>query len=247
MASTNKTTNYELSQFISTDKPTFLSDYNGDMLKIDTAVKGVDTKAESAKSTAESASASATSAVSAASAAQSDATTAITTANSASTTATNAATTANNAQTTATAADTKVGNLANLTTTDKTDIVSAVNEVNAKVTPASVSVTADGVKTYAELFAELHALIDFTKVNVRTKMETAGNIFHLVVLSGEDMTFFNGGAGSLTGFNIYSVSIKAQSANCHYFAFGTTTAPAVNAADYASNVVENGRTFSIIY
>lgn len=39
MASTNKTTNYELSQYIGTDKPTYLSDYNGDMLKIDTAIK----------------------------------------------------------------------------------------------------------------------------------------------------------------------------------------------------------------
>ena len=39
MASTNKTTNYELSQFVGTDKPAWLTDYNGDMSKIDTAVK----------------------------------------------------------------------------------------------------------------------------------------------------------------------------------------------------------------
>lgn len=39
MASTNKTTNYELSQFIGTDKPAWLTDYNGDMGKIDTAIK----------------------------------------------------------------------------------------------------------------------------------------------------------------------------------------------------------------
>lgn len=38
MASTNKTTNYELSQYVGTDKPTYLGDYNGDMLKIDTAI-----------------------------------------------------------------------------------------------------------------------------------------------------------------------------------------------------------------
>lgn len=35
MSSTNKTTNYNLSQFIGTDKPAWLSDYNGDMGKID--------------------------------------------------------------------------------------------------------------------------------------------------------------------------------------------------------------------
>ena len=43
MASTNKTTNYELSQYVGTDKPTYLGDYNGDMLKIDTAIHGVAT------------------------------------------------------------------------------------------------------------------------------------------------------------------------------------------------------------
>lgn len=39
MSSTNKTTNYELSQYIGTDKPTYLGDYNSDMLKIDTRMK----------------------------------------------------------------------------------------------------------------------------------------------------------------------------------------------------------------
>lgn len=35
MASTNKTTNFELSQYLGSDKPTYLGDYNSDMLKID--------------------------------------------------------------------------------------------------------------------------------------------------------------------------------------------------------------------
>ena len=39
-SSTNKTTNLELSQYIGTDKPTYLGDYNSDMGKIDTAVHG---------------------------------------------------------------------------------------------------------------------------------------------------------------------------------------------------------------
>lgn len=39
MASTNKTTNYQLSQFTGTDKPAWLGDYNQDMSKIDTGMK----------------------------------------------------------------------------------------------------------------------------------------------------------------------------------------------------------------
>ena len=39
MSSTNKTPNYDLSQYVGTDKPTYLGDYNGDMLKIDEQMK----------------------------------------------------------------------------------------------------------------------------------------------------------------------------------------------------------------
>lgn len=39
MTSTNKTANYELSQFVGTDHPTWLGDYNSDMAKIDAQMK----------------------------------------------------------------------------------------------------------------------------------------------------------------------------------------------------------------
>lgn len=52
MSSTNKTTNYNLSQYIGTDKPTYLGDYNGDMLKIDTQMKANADSASNATSAA---------------------------------------------------------------------------------------------------------------------------------------------------------------------------------------------------
>lgn len=48
MASTNKTTNYNLSQFIGTDKPAWLADYNQDMSKIDTGIHTAQTTATGA-------------------------------------------------------------------------------------------------------------------------------------------------------------------------------------------------------
>ena len=39
MTSTNKTANYDLSQFVGTDRPTWLGDYNDDMTKIDAQLK----------------------------------------------------------------------------------------------------------------------------------------------------------------------------------------------------------------
>lgn len=55
MSSTNKTTYYDLSQYIGTDKPTYLQDYNGDMSKIDTAIHDVNGVATTATQSAGSA------------------------------------------------------------------------------------------------------------------------------------------------------------------------------------------------
>lgn len=56
MPSTNKTNPYELSQFIGSDIPSWLSDYNGDMLKINNAVQEAKIAADDAMSSAGSAS-----------------------------------------------------------------------------------------------------------------------------------------------------------------------------------------------
>lgn len=55
MSSTNKTTYYNLSQYVGTDKPTYLGDYNSDMSKIDEAIHGVQETATTANQTAGSA------------------------------------------------------------------------------------------------------------------------------------------------------------------------------------------------
>lgn len=82
MSSTNKTSNYDLSQFVGSDKPAWLSDYNADMLAIDTQMKA---NADAASTAAGS----------------------------------------------ATTANTAIGTLASLTTDEKTNLVGAINEVDA--------------------------------------------------------------------------------------------------------------------
>ena len=90
MSSTNKTTNYELSQYVGADKPTYLGDYNSDMLKIDTQMKTNADNISANTSAVATAGANATQALSDASSAQS-------TANDANTLAGTANTTANSA------------------------------------------------------------------------------------------------------------------------------------------------------
>lgn len=90
MSSTNKTTNYNLSQYIGSDKPTYLGDYNSDMQKIDTALKNNADNIQAVGSTASTASENANTALE-------NAETARNTANSANTNAGNAQNTATQA------------------------------------------------------------------------------------------------------------------------------------------------------
>lgn len=104
MSYTNKTPNFDLPQWIGTDKPTFLGDFNSAFSAIDTAMKNNEDAAAAAVGTANAASATATSANTNANTALNTANTAKTSADAATTAAASATTTANAAQTTANAA-----------------------------------------------------------------------------------------------------------------------------------------------
>ena len=151
MSSTNKTVNYELSQFIGSDKPAWLVDYNGDMSKIDTQMKANADAAEAAASAASSASSTADTAESAVEALNTQINGAsglaadvvsvqgsINTINSligdgTPTTTNKTLIGAINELDAGKADDSKVGDLDNLTTSTKTSVVAAINEVVASI------------------------------------------------------------------------------------------------------------------
>lgn len=139
MSSTNKTTHYELSQFLGTDKPAWLNDYNADMSKIDAGIN-------TAQSTATSADGKAT---------------------------TNA---------------TSIGTLANLATTEKTNLVGAINEVN------TTAGTAQGTATGASDTANTA----IGKVNDLTSYLTIAYFTNLTA------TISGSGSPSITSQNVKS-------------------------------------------
>nr|DAT68335.1 MAG TPA: hypothetical protein [Caudoviricetes sp.] len=83
MASTNKTTTLDLSQFVGTDKPDWLTDYNEDMEKIDAWATSAESDINTANNNADSAKVSAQSASTAATTAVNTATQALTSADNA--------------------------------------------------------------------------------------------------------------------------------------------------------------------
>lgn len=145
MGATNNTTYYNLSQFVGTDKPAWLQDYNGDMGKIDAGI-------HQAKAAAD--------------AAQGDATQALTDSGNNTTAIGNIQTDVGNLQTAVgnntgsiTTINSLIGN-GTPTTTDQT-IIGAINELNAdKIEYKTAEAVGDGVKTVSELLDELFAYID---------------------------------------------------------------------------------------
>lgn len=147
MSSTNKTTNYNLSQFLGTDKPSWLGDYNGDMSAIDAQMK---LNAD-------------------------------------------AASTAAGGVSTNTAA---IGTLSNLTTDAKTNLVAAVNEVDAHADTAqstanSASSTANSANTTATgvaAFLNINSFTDYDTSNmaIMTGGGTLRSNTHITVARNTD-------------------------------------------------------------
>lgn len=127
MASTNKTTNYNLSQFLGTDKPAWLADYNSDMTKIDGGIHTAQTTATGADGKAD-------------------------------------------ANTTA------IGNLTNLTTDAKTDLVAAVNEVDshADVAQSTANTASNTANSALNKANQAMANVENFNLNTITTVEVSG-------------------------------------------------------------------------
>ena len=204
MASTNHTTNYNLSQYIGGDKPTYLGDYNGDMQKIDAQMKTNADNIATAISGVESATSTANSAVSTATSAQ-------TTANSASSTATQASTTASNAQSTA-----------NSALSTATSAQAKANEVDEKV--ANFNLTSFETIAYSSMSKTGNGTINsLSSINVAKNSDgSLAKIYGNIQVDGQ-------GNGVITiptslrpesSLTIQGVCLKAYSRNNNIIDFG---------------------------
>ena len=129
-SSTNETTHYQLSQYIGTDKPTYLVDYNSDMSKIDTGIYDADAKGTQANNNIGTM-ANLTTSV------NTDLVSAINEVDAhADTNATNISNNTTDIATNTSA----IGTLANLDTTAKNNLVSAINEVKSDIPTVSDSI-----------------------------------------------------------------------------------------------------------
>lgn len=182
MSSTNKTPNYNLSQFTADDKPAWLGDYNSDMQKIDTQMKANATKADSAESTANNANQTASDALEAsteaktlASGASTNASTALSTAQSANTKAEESATKSQNAMDTASSASGNASAALSMAQTANANASKALNGLEKfNLKNQMIFNTSTG-----NIVNEEHAGNDFTNSGVTLAYNDSGDIFKL--------------------------------------------------------------------
>lgn len=206
MASTNKTTNYELSQFLGTDKPSWLGDYNSDMSKIDAAVHTVagtatgadgkaDTNATSIGTLANLTTDAKTSLVAAVNEVDSHADAATTTAGNALSSATTAATNAGLAQT-------AVANLA-----AKFDLTPATLTVSCpQVTPTAASTNVTCAKnsdgSLCKIYGRIRLGSGYNGNCVCTTSDTGLRPTEAITISGAGLRI----ARTSTGSNVFGLS-----------------------------------------
>jgi outer membrane murein-binding lipoprotein Lpp len=206
-ASTNKTANYELPQFVGTDKPTWLGDFNSAMADIDAGmhenasdISAMASDVQTATSTASQASQNVASLTSTVSSLSSDVQSATTTANNASATASSALNTANSASTLAGTANGK----ADTNASDISDLQTAIANLAPVVlysdsTGTSGSVTlSDNVSNYSYL--EVYGYNNAIGGLIYTKYD---------VSSGQDLNLFTVGTNGTQArlvTTVYTVS-----------------------------------------
>ena len=142
MSSTNKTSNYDLSQFTGGDKPAWLTDYNQDMSKIDAGIDAAQDAATAADGKASS-------------------------------------------------NTTKIGDLSYLSTTAKTDLVAAINEVDSTAETATTTAgTASDTANTAALNAA-NAISGLNKFNLTSHSTLTPTASKGTVSSGFTVAYFS--------------------------------------------------------
>lgn len=173
MSSTNKTTHYELSQYVAADKPTYLVDYNADMSAIDTAIYNADSLAQ-----------------------------------------TN---------------ETAIGNLTLLDTTVKTDLVSAVNEVEGEVGTLNTTVSGHttSIASNTSAIGTLANLDTTTKTNLVSAInEVNDNVlkFNLTSIYNYSTSSGNVSFGSDTSNRYAELTLATNSDNSIFKLYGEVRA-----------------------
>lgn len=266
MSATNTTTYYEFPVFVGSDKPAWLVDWNGAMNSIDSAIHEAKAEADANASSISSIQSDVSSLAGSVSSQGSSITTLTQSLTSLQGTVNTITSLIGNGEPTTTdktiigainelnagkASDTEVGTLANLTTTVKTDLVSAINEVNGKKYTKVCEVTCDGVKTISQIYDELYALLNAENIDLLMPLylvysDSTQSAIYARTNSTTSMPFtFSNSRASSDRIATQTAYIKA-SGSVQYMAV-ITSGGSLSVTDESSSVWTNGAKVTVVY
>lgn len=226
MSSTNKTTNYELSQFIGTDKPAWLQDYNADMGKIDAGIHTAQNTATGADGKADANTTAIGTLANLTTTAKTNLVAAVNEVNTSAASAANAAAaaaqTANTASTTATAAKNEADGLADYFAMTSISTYNTQNMAvsNATLNPAtSITVAKNSTSSLGKIYGRIRLTVsDFGDTTVTITSDTG-------IHPSSDITITPAGIaspitpGSLTGSGVSMTSATIKTNGNIVFTF----------------------------
>ena len=246
MGHTNQTANYNLPQFVGTDKPSWLGDINDAFAAIDTAIAAAASEASTADGKADALTTTVSGHTTQIGTLQNTVTSQGNTLNTVTSLIGNGTPTTTD-QTIIGAINelhADQGDLDDLQTTNKSSLVAAINEVaqgsgGGSTTPAA-TVTADGVKTRTALISELYNAIDASKLTEKSYILYRGEeIMRIAHLDRTAPVFVY--VSTYSG-SIYTHSITAKTTGSEFYAFTGTSG-----TNESTNVDNDGRTYSLYY
>lgn len=108
----------------------------------------------------------------------------------------------------------------------------------------SVSVTGNGVKTYATLLNELFATLDLTKVTQHSKVVYSGNVYTIENIRSDRLVVIHTEA-TATATDLYKYRI--ESTGSQYLKIQIDNTPAYNVSDFSNIVVADGYAITLYY
>ena len=119
-----------------------------------------------------------------------------------------------------------------------------VEDALKEIKPGSVSVTADGIKTIAEVLNDLFALVDITKISANTKlMQTRGStsyVYDIDLIQPTSIEFTYSEVES-SGAYIRSMRLRGSNSTMYFMAVGSPV------TDLSTSISTLGDIFKIIY
>lgn len=126
-----------------------------------------------------------------------------------------------------------------------TNVQDAIDETVNMINPGSVSVTADGIKTYRTLLNELASLMDGTKITTHSTMEIGSLVLHVSRYSSTPYRYGSVDTANTTSVRVFGVSLSPALSSCHYTVNTLGSSNTVDSQD--SNIPTSGDKLTVHY